>query len=88
MRYSVETSLVTCQCRAPVTRLSLNKRPERAIEIAQGYWCVYVAFFPEHLNIIRLSVVDIIDGHLVWQNGRKYREVDPDGKECSLFRAG
>lgn len=87
-RYAVEVSLVTCRCKSPVTRLSLNKRPDRVIEIAKGYWNVYVAFFPEHFMLIRISVVDIVDGHLVWQNGRPYREVDEDGKESSLFRAG
>lgn len=69
-RYLTEVTLRSCQCAGPVTVLSENKTVARAIEIASGYWNVYVTFFEDMMNIISFIVVDTADGHIVWRNGR------------------
>lgn len=61
----------SCECGHQGKADGPYKALSRAIEIAAGYWNVYLAFFGDQIVWLEFTVVDTRDGRVMWVNGKR-----------------
>ena len=59
-----------CSCTLPPKELGRFGKLDRALAAADGYWCVYLAFFGDQVIWLDWLIVDMRDGVMMWRNGR------------------
>lgn len=83
--FLVEITPKVCSCKAPTTVLFRSRSQDKALEVAQAHWSLYVGFFGNETMWLHIHVVDARDGRLLWSNGRRMTEREVAESGSTLF---
>lgn len=75
-QYVVLAAPSFCKCDAPKAQLSVHRKLDRAVKVAEAHYALYLTFYGEYSHWLDIIIVNTSDGVMEWRNGKHLRSRD------------